>query len=675
LNLSIKKISIFTGVLLSIGLFIIFALYKYNNSLKNYFINSNKILQNIDFLKKEEYKLNYFVLKTSFYLYENNDRVVNEIKTIDNKIDNMKKNLFFKENFPQTFHKFLLFVKVYQNDKSNIYRFFTYNSLIKNSTIYLVKVLNSSVDVFEDNNEFLRKETSVIGNILITVNSLDKSFLNNINLKYFENEKFKNEKKETLKNVFLQNLILFKNAFPEYFNYLTKIQNPKSRLVLQKVYDTYYSEKLENAKKLNFVFNFIIIVLIGGIIIASFLIFLINKEHLSLQKAFVTDSLTLLGNREKLNLDIKKYKNPVLYLVNIDKFKHINDIYGNKTGDEIIKQVANALKNNFECNNENVYRVGGDEFALLCEDEIDYKKIIEYFNEKPVKFGDKLFNISVSIGISKESPLMETADLALKRVKKDSKIQSLVYSIESDLKKNYEENIDKSKTLQDAIKNNLIVPVFQPIYYNNDQKLCKYEVLARIKTDKGLISIYPFLKIAKENKVYKEITKAIYLQAYDVFKNRSDEFSLNLSIEDITDDEIVELINRLFKNSSFASRCTFELLESEAIQDYEVVKDFINEMKKHGVKFAIDDFGSGYSNFEHVVNLKIDYLKIDGSLIKKIEDKNTQIIVRTINQFAQEINIHTIAEFVSDKEIFEIVKELGIECTQGFYLSKPLEKI
>ena len=673
--ISVKKISIFIGFLLLVGMFIIYALFKYETYLTDYFSNSNKILKDIDFLKKEEYKLNYLVLRTTFYLYENNDKVVDEIKRIDNKIELIKNDKFFKKNFPDTYKEFLEFVKLYEKDKLNIYRFFTYNSLIKNATIYLVKVLNESVDTFKDNKKFLNKEISIISNVLIVKNSLDKSFLENIDLSYFKNIHFKNEKKEIIKNVFLQNLILFKNYFPSYFKYLQRVQNASSKTLLSQLYNVYYNEKLKNIEKLNLVFNLIIFVLIGGILVISYLLYLVNREHLNLQKALVTDPLTSLGNREKFNLDIKKYKSPILYLININKFKHLNDIYGSKIGDEIIKKVGEILKSNFDCKNKSVYRLGGDEFALLCEEELDYKEILNYFNTHPIIIDDKIFNISVSIGISREFPLIETADMALKKVKKDTKLQSLEYTKSSNLKKVYQENIDKSKILQNAIKNDLIVPVFQPIFDNHTLNICKYEVLARIKRENELISIFPFLKIAKENKVYKEITKSIYLKAYKVFKDRNDRFSLNLSIDDILDHEVRELIDKLFEDKSFAKRCTFELLESEAIEDYEIVKNFIEEMKKKGVKFAIDDFGSGYSNFEHILNLRIDYLKIDGSLIKKIEDKNTQIIVKTINEFAKEINIKSVAEFVSSKEIFEIVKQLDIDCSQGFYLSPPLEKI
>ena len=559
--------------------------------------------------------------------------------------------------------------------KNDIYRFFTYSSIIKNATIYLDKILSSSINVFGDNKEFLQKEIWTIGNVLITKNSFDKSFLENLNINYFKNIQFKQKQKERIKNVLLENLLLFKNTFSKYSFYLKKIQNSKSLYYLNLVYKTYFFEKNKNIKNLNLLFYFIIFVLLGGIAIVSFLLYLINKEHSILEKSLITDSLTGLGNREKFNIDIKKYKNPVLYLINIDKFKHFNDIYGSEIGDKILKKVADILKNNFNCKNKNVYRFGSDDFGILCEEEIDYQKILDFFKNHPLKIDGKIFNIRVSIGISKEFPLIETADIALKKVKQNSRITSLVYDKNCSLLQNYKENLKKSEILQNAIANDLIIPVFQPIFNNKTLEICKYEVLARIKKDNELLSIYPFLKIAKENKVYKEITKAIYLKAYDVFKEKNAEFSLNLSIDDLLEDETLDLIDTLFKNKNFAKRCTFELLESEAIEDYEIVRDFIKKMKKIGVKFGIDDFGSGYSNFEHILNLEIDYLKIDGSLIKHLENKNTRIIVRTINLFAKKMNILTIAEFVSNEKIFEYVKKFGINCSQGFYLSKPLEKI
>jgi len=680
-ELNLKFLSLFILFLLGIGFAIIVKLYFYNKDIKKYFIQSENILYDLNRLQKEEFKLNYLILKSSFYLYENNDKVMREIKKIDYLINSLKNNDYFKKYYSQTYKKLQEYEKIFEKEKNDIYRFYIYNSMIKNAIIYLDKILFNSVDIFKNHPKFLKEELKSVGNIFIVKNSFDNSFLNQINVEYFKKLYFQNRDKEKIKNVLIANLIIFKENFPNYSKYLKIIQNSNSIEILKSVIKKFFEEKEKEIDKLNITFYFIIFMLIGGIIIVTLLLFLVNKEHKELKLSFITDKLTGLGNREKLNIDLKNYTHPQLYLVNIDKFKHFNDIYGNITGDKILQKVAEILKNNFSCENKNVYRLGSDDFAIVCDGELNYKSVIRYFETHSVVVDGKDFNIRVSIGMSDEKPLVENADMALKKVKKDSKIKYYKFFKNSSIKKEYEENLKKSLFLENAIRNDLIIPVYQPIVYNyfyNGKKhmICKYEVLARIKDNNNLISIFPYLNIAKENKVYKEITKTIYKKAYINFKNNNVEFSLNLSIDDILEEETMELIEKLTDDKNFANRCTFEFLESEAIEDYDVVENFIIKMKNKGVKFAIDDFGSGYSNFEHIINLKVDYLKIDGSLIKKVYfDKNSRIIVETINNFAKQINLITIAEFVSNEEIYNVVKQIGINCSQGFYFSEPMQKI
>ncbi|WOE69821.1 EAL domain-containing protein [Hydrogenimonas thermophila] len=672
---NIKKLSIFLTLILIAGIFIVIGLFKYNNDLNNSFYINENILQDLNFLKQREHKLNYLILRSTFYIYENNDKVAKEIQLIEKTINNLQNNLFFKQNYSIAYNDFLKYKKIFERKKNNIYRFYTYNSLIKNSLIYLNKILFDSVSLFLEDKTYFKNMVEVISDVLITKNTFDEQFIKNLRISYFKKKKFEDEKKQMINNVFIGNLMLFKNNFHNYSLYLDNINRSNSLEQLQKVFDNFFIEREQNINSLELVFYFIIFVIIGGIVLIYALLMIINKKHSELKKTFTIDKLTKLGNRAKFHIDIKKYSFPVLHIINIDKFKHFNDIYGNEIGDKILKQVAKILKNNFNCKKKRVYRLGGDDFAILCENKLACEDIIDYFKNHPIVIDEKEFNIRVSIGISRELPLIETADMAIKKVKKDSKIKILEYDKNSNLKNEYEENLKKSKVLETAIKNNQIIPVFQPIYSNNDLKIIKYEVLGRIKENGKLISIFPFLNIAKENKVYIEITKSIYKKTYEIFKDNDLEFSLNLSIDDIIEEEIIDLLEKLFIDTNFAKRCTFELLESEAIEDYDKVKSFIEKMKKKGIKFAIDDFGSGYSNFEHILNLKIDYLKIDGSLIKNIEDKKTKIIVETINEFAKKIELNTIAEFIENEKIFKTVKEIGIDFSQGYYLSPPLENI
>jgi EAL domain-containing protein (putative c-di-GMP-specific phosphodiesterase class I) len=151
---------------------------------------------------------------------------------------------------------------------------------------------------------------------------------------------------------------------------------------------------------------------------------------------------------------------------------------------------------------------------------------------------------------------------------------------------------------------------------------------------------------------------------------------MNLSIEDILNRDTVEFLKEKLKNCKFANLITFEILEDENISNYDNVIDFINNMKRYDCNIAIDDFGSGYSNFIYLLKLKPDFLKIDGSLIKDIHnDTNAFFIVKAINDFAHSLGMQTVAEFVHSKEVFDIVRELNIDVFQGYHFHQPLKDV
>ena len=173
-------------------------------------------------------------------------------------------------------------------------------------------------------------------------------------------------------------------------------------------------------------------------------------------------------------------------------------------------------------------------------------------------------------------------------------------------------------------------------------------------------------------KIYPRITKEVVNQACALFQNRTEEFSINLSTADMEDGRSMQEIIAVLKKTNTAQRIVFEILESEGIENYEAISAFITQVKALGAKIAIDDFGTGYSNFEHILKLNVDYIKIDGSLIKDIiNNSRNQIVIETIIGFAHKIGAQTIAEFVSDEMIFNRVKTLGVDYSQGYFTGKP----
>ncbi|MFY4863388.1 EAL domain-containing protein, partial [Aliarcobacter butzleri] len=235
------------------------------------------------------------------------------------------------------------------------------------------------------------------------------------------------------------------------------------------------------------------------------------------------------------------------------------------------------------------------------------------------------------------------------------------------------QNLEMATSIKEALLEDRIVCHYQPLIDIETGEIYSFETLVRmIDKDGNIIPPIKFLDFSKKVKLYSSITRKVIKEACETFKHRNENFSINLNIADIKDKETVKEIIKNITETNTASKVTFEILESEGIENYDEVISFINQIKALGAKIAIDDFGTGYSNFEHLLRLDVNYIKIDGSLIKNIaSDEKHRIIVETIVSFARRIGIKTVAEFVADKQILEIIKEIGVSCAQGYYIGKP----
>ena len=185
-----------------------------------------------------------------------------------------------------------------------------------------------------------------------------------------------------------------------------------------------------------------------------------------------------------------------------------------------------------------------------------------------------------------------------------------------------------------------------------------------------------YLDIIKDTKYYIELTKRMITKSIERFKDRSENFSINLSFEDISNGELVKFLKEEIRRNDISKRLILEIVESESIENFGLVKRFIEEMKELGVKIAIDDFGSGYSNFSYLLDMKPDYIKIDGSLIKDIHrDNKSFTIAQTIAHFSKNMDIKVIAEYIHSQDVYEKAKEIGFDGYQGYHLGKPEHRI
>jgi diguanylate cyclase (GGDEF)-like protein len=383
--------------------------------------------------------------------------------------------------------------------------------------------------------------------------------------------------------------------------------------------------------------------------------------------------------------DINDYNDGALLIVNIDDFKEINDFFGQAVGDDILIAFSKRLSNMItKEQNITLIHLSGDEFALFFVKKPSKDKFIQFAItfikdiEKMVFYHeDNELTLRVSVGATFQiQEALEKADIALKSARKQGK-EFLLYDETLNVEQQYKNNMEWTKKLNWAIEHDMIKPFYQAIYDNKTNQLKSSECLIRlIDPENNIITPYYFLTIAKKSKLYSKLTKIMIEKSCKYFEHLDCDFSINLSVEDVLNEEIVEYIIYNIQKYNVSKKIVFEILETEGIENYEEVSSFIDEMKFLGCRIAIDDFGSGYSNFEYLLQLNVDYIKIDGSLIRNLDvDRNAQIVVETIVSFAKKLNIIVIAEYVHSEEVYKKVKELNIERSQGYFLAKPQDTI
>jgi diguanylate cyclase (GGDEF)-like protein len=417
------------------------------------------------------------------------------------------------------------------------------------------------------------------------------------------------------------------------------------------------------------------------------LIDLVNSKTKELEYTYYHDLLTKLPNRLSLERDINADMKKSVMVVDINKFSTINNLYGIKTGNDILKKIA-SLMETVASETFEVYRVGGDQFAYLSYQELTLEtyqeyaqRILETLEKNPIHIiidEHKIeVNISATIAIVYQNcdhRLLEYADMTLQYAKKTHQ-DSVLYSQAISLDERYKKDLDAVKLVKLALEEDRLVPFFQPIIKANGDKT--YECLARIIAKDGkVISPFFFIDGVKKTKYYAELTKVMIKKAFDIFEGTTTSFSINLSYEDISNEKIITFLKELISSKNMANNLILEIVESESIDNFELIKNFIDEMRAMGVRIALDDFGSGYSNFSYLMELKPDYIKIDGSLIKEIDtNEKSYIIVRTIANFSKELGIEVIAEYIHSQDVYTKAQTLDIVGFQGYFLGEPTQTI
>ncbi|MBD3798927.1 MAG: diguanylate cyclase [Epsilonproteobacteria bacterium] len=422
----------------------------------------------------------------------------------------------------------------------------------------------------------------------------------------------------------------------------------------------------------------------------------IQDYYEKLQELSNRDYLTGLYNRRKfeefLTYEIKRslrhrHKFTIL-MIDLDNFKYINDTYGHASGDLILKGVANIFGSSLR-NGDILARLGGDEFAVLLP-ETPYEDafaVVEKLRSSleatsiPLMFDQVTLTASFGIAEYPEQgenieSLLSGSDLAMYKAKRAGK-NTIARADQSDQEMAAEIQ-KKGEFLRKAIDEDKIEPFVQAIYDVQTGELFGYEVLARIRDGKRYMAAGQFIEVAESLGFASKIDQIILTKGLHIREERGwwdKRFFFNLSTNGLFNGDYVNMIQDHYSrnpNPSLNSGVTIEILEREAICNVNSLIETIEAMRKIGISFALDDFGSGFSSFVYLKYFDTDFVKIDGEFVKNItvNDKD-RIFVKHIHQIAHEFGKKTIAEYVEDADTLDILKEIGVDYAQGYHYGRP----
>lgn len=411
------------------------------------------------------------------------------------------------------------------------------------------------------------------------------------------------------------------------------------------------------------------------------------------------DHLTGVANRRRfiqdLGHEIRRMEGAsvsgVLLLIDLDHLKLVNDTAGHAAGDQIIVQVAGLLKRASR-EDDLLARISGDEFALAYRDMDEQKglqkaqELLQSINDLKPRFGGRVINISASIGIvsipqdgRQPVELLAKADAAMSSAKKAGRNRIMFYNAADMARERMDSQLTWKDRLIDALESDKLFLMYQPIMNVRAGKISHYEVLVRMRGDKGVyLPPDKFIPTAEQFGLIQRVDRVVITKAIAALGRLPEQmshvgFSINLSGLTIGDPDIYPLIvQELHQSGIAAERVAFEITETTACEQLSSAVEFIEKVRQLGCKVLLDDFGVGFSSFSYLKHLRADMLKIDGSFIREINSSGAdQLFVKALVDVARGMGMQTVAEFVENQEVYDRVAELGIDYVQGYHIGRP----
>ncbi|MCW0823323.1 EAL domain-containing protein [Clostridioides difficile] len=415
-----------------------------------------------------------------------------------------------------------------------------------------------------------------------------------------------------------------------------------------------------------------------------------EKEILSLA---YEDKVTYIGNQNKFYRECSKYLldkpslNYIIVYFDINNFKMINDTFGYEFGDNLLITIAKALKE--ELTEGEVYaRLSSDYFAIFCDYKNGRNKIIRKLDNIRSNIESNLsivFEISLCVGIyfveEGEVDIQKAVNKAnmARSVAKGKNINYAIYN--EDVRNKLSEESMILDDIKIALVKNQFEVYYQPKFSLVTGEMIGSEALIRWNhPEHGFISPAVFIPIAEKSKLILKIGRFVFervcndLSEWKKQGKKIVPVSVNLSRVELYQPDIVKFINKTIQMYNLSSDfIEIEITETVAINELNILKNVLNELRKHGFSISMDDFGTGYSSISCLRDMPIDILKLDKSFLGGIEhDERSSNIAKSIVSLAKSLDLVVIIEGVESKEQAELMKQFGCDLVQGFYFARPM---
>ncbi len=412
---------------------------------------------------------------------------------------------------------------------------------------------------------------------------------------------------------------------------------------------------------------------------------IVQEKTKKLEYFYNHDPLTGLSNFVKLGEEIKTGSYKHLILLDISNFSTINKQYGKEFANLVLNAAAIGLTRH-TVDLIRLFKTESDRFVILMKEEnikeveLFCQQVVSFFDTQPIEVEEVEIYINFTMSIARidgDAYPMVNAEYALDIGKELGSRYYYLYNDSADSVKKAKDAIKWLNITKSMIQNDQIEPYFQAIVDASTGEVVKYEALARGLYKGEVLSPYFFIGSAERLGLIGAITRMIVKKSFDFFEGTGHSFSINITQRDLLDDYLIPFLEqKLEAHAITPAQVTFEILENVTIGEHHtLVLKQLKALKAIGFKIAIDDFGVESSNFSRLLEIDFDYIKLDGLFIRQL-DKNEKdrVIVSAIVSLARSLGIQTIAEFVENETLFEIIKGCGVDMAQGYHLGKPLSR-